>query len=128
MTLTRRPWKAKVKPLVTIHGSTIDPALRALVKARAGGRCECCAERLPAHYECHHRKLRSRGGQDSATNLVALCNECHRRIHGHVKWATGHGFIVSAYDDPMVVPVAIYGTDLRFLTVDGFYKNVEPAA
>lgn len=119
MTLTRRPWNSK--PLVTVHGSEIDPKLRALVKARAGSHCECCANSLGAVWECHHRKLRSRGGQDSAANLLALCRECHRRIHGHPRWATEHGFMVTVNDDPRDMPVSVYCERSRLLTIDGLY-------
>lgn len=30
----------------------------------------------------HHIILKSRGGSDVGWNLVSLCVECHRRVHG----------------------------------------------
>lgn len=120
--MTRRPWKPKPQPLVTVRGSTIDPKLRALVRTRAGNACECCAENLRGPWECHHRKLRSRGGQDSAANLLALCGHCHRRIHGHPSWAEDNGFMVRSYEDPKDVPVSIRCETARYLTVDGLYR------
>lgn len=117
------PWK-RPKPAVTVRGSTIDPKLRMLVRDRAGGCCECCGVRIGARsYQCHHRKLRSRGGQDSAANLAALCSQCHNRCHGHVAWATEQGFIVSAYDDPATVPMAVRCESWRLLTIDGGYAE-----
>ena len=57
----------------------------AVVDARSGGRCECngidkpgCGRRAEIH---HH--IAGRGGDDPhrPTNLLALADECHRRIH-----------------------------------------------
>jgi 5-methylcytosine-specific restriction protein A len=31
--------------------------------------------------ECHHVEWLSCGGEDSIDNVVALCPNCHRRIH-----------------------------------------------
>lgn len=97
--IQRAPWVSKSKPIAK-PGSTIDPALRRQVRDRAEGSCELCGDRLGPVWECHHRKLRSRGGQDSVCNLVALCGTCHRRCHSHVSWATAQGFILGATADP----------------------------
>ena len=124
--IRRAPWQ-RPRPVVTKRGSLIDPALRDLVRTRAGGLCECCGDRLSPIFQCHHRKLRSRGGQDSAANLVALCGLCHRRVHSHVAWATDQGFIVSANDDPASVAVAVHLSSWRLLTPDGKYVAGEVA-
>lgn len=122
----RAPWQ-RPKPAVTRFGSTIDPELRALIRERAGGRCECCGDRLSPIFQAHHRKLRSRGGQDSAANLVALCGLCHKRVHSHVTWATEHGFMVASSDDPALVPVAVRCESWQLLGYDGTYKTTEAA-
>lgn len=123
--IQRQPWQ-RPKPALTLHGSTIDPKLRELVYKRAGGLCECCGERLnPADYQCHHRKLRSRGGQDSATNLVALHGKCHTRIHGHPHWSEEHGFMVGSREDPKTVAVALHCAAWRLLTATGTYLDAE---
>lgn len=125
-----QPWQRKVninKPRVHKPGTkTIDPALRALVREREGGCCALCGERLPAVWECHHRKLRSRGGFDSAANLLALDGMCHRRVHGHPAWAETHGFMVASHDDLATVPVAIRLTDWRLMTPSGTYRQETP--
>lgn len=125
--IRRAPWQ-RPKPAVAKFGSTIDPALRQLVRDRAGGLCECCGDRLSPIFQAHHRKLRSRGGQDSACNLAALCGLCHRRIHLRVSWATEQGFIVSAFKDPARVPMAVRCDEWRLLGVDGRYLPVDDAA
>lgn len=120
----RAPWQ-RPKPAVTRFGSTIDPELRALIRERAGGGCECCGDRLSPIFQAHHRKLRSRGGQDSAANLVALCGLCHKRVHSHVTWATEHGFMVASSDDPALVPVAVRCESWQLLAFAGTYQTAE---
>ena len=52
---------------------------RSRVLQRAGGRCEGCGEH-PAT-EVHHLTY-DHVGDEFLFELVALCSECHRRIHG----------------------------------------------
>ena len=33
------------------------------------------------YLECHHIEWLSKGGMDSADNCVALCPNCHRKMH-----------------------------------------------
>lgn len=117
-TIRPAPWERR--PPRVPYAKQIDPALRAEVHRRAGGRCELCAQQLGHVWEAHHRKLRSRGGQDSVCNLVALCPTCHRRCHSHNLWATEQGFIVSSYDDPATVPVALHLDRWVLLTLTGY--------
>lgn len=77
---------------------------QSLVDQRATGHCEArLSERcvgVGQHY--HHRKLRSRGGADSAANLVHICHQCHTFIHssaGAVQ-AKSQGWLVPSYSDP----------------------------
>lgn len=120
--ITTGPWRRPLtRQRVARPGSTIDANLRQLVHRRASGRCECCADPLTAGWECHHRKLRSRGGQDSAANLVALCRLCHRRVHGRPAWARETGFMVESWDDPATVLVAVGCAVWVRLTPDGSY-------
>lgn len=123
--IQRAPWQRPANSRIAKPGSTIDADLRRLVLERDNWTCVCCGERLEPGWQCHHRKLRSRGGSDSASNLIALCAHCHRRIHGHPKWATAHGFMVSAYDDPATQPVAYRLETWRLLRHDGRLIDVE---
>ena len=59
-----------------------------IVKARANGICQLCGNAAPftdkegePFLEVHHVEWLSRGGKDSTDNAVALCPNCHRKIH-----------------------------------------------
>ena len=62
--------------------------IREYSKVRAVGICELCE--MPAPFidifgvpflESHHVVLLSKGGKDSIDNVVALCPNCHKKIH-----------------------------------------------
>jgi len=59
-----------------------------LAKRLANGKCELCGEEAPFtdsqgnHYlEVHHIIWLSQGGADTISNTVALCPNCHRKMH-----------------------------------------------
>lgn len=59
-----------------------------ITKERARGVCQLCKKEAPFHdkkgqpyLETHHVIWLSRGGADSTDNTVALCPNCHTRIH-----------------------------------------------
>lgn len=65
-----------------------DPSVNEYVKKRANGICDLCEQKAPflnkvgePYLECHHVKYLSNGGSDTIDNAVALCPNCHRRIH-----------------------------------------------
>jgi 5-methylcytosine-specific restriction enzyme A len=65
-----------------------DPEVRAYVLGLAKGKCELCTQLAPfldstgAHFlEVHHVVRLARGGADTPANTVALCPNCHRRLH-----------------------------------------------
>lgn len=65
-----------------------DPYISVYAKRRAKGRCDLCGKQAPffdkhqkPYLECHHVEWLSRGGEDSVDNVVALCPNCHRRMH-----------------------------------------------
>lgn len=58
------------------------------VKRRAQGTCDLCENTAPfsnadgkPYLECHHIEWLSNGGSDAIQNAVALCPNCHRRMH-----------------------------------------------
>ena len=59
-----------------------------LAKRRAGGKCELCRKPAPfnsatgePYLECHHICWLAHGGADRPENTVALCPNCHRKMH-----------------------------------------------
>lgn len=83
---------------------------RSLIYTRSGGLCEAgVSSRCSGVSEAaHHRKLRSRGGKDTASCLVAICNDCHTWIHLHPADATERGWMVPSWADPCETPVFRY--------------------
>lgn len=63
-------------------------AVRSYVLARAGGHCEGCSQTAPflrpdgtPYLEPHHLRRVSDGGPDDIRFVIALCPNCHRRVH-----------------------------------------------
>lgn len=83
--------KQYIVPKVTTSTSTTyyrSPYISHYAKVRAKGVCQLCGDEAPfldkhgfPYLESHHIKWLSQGGQDSIDNVVALCPNCHRRMH-----------------------------------------------
>lgn len=65
-----------------------DPYIAEWAKRRAKGICLLCDEPAPfiddkgkPYLEAHHIVWLSEGGKDSVQNVVALCPNCHRKMH-----------------------------------------------
>lgn len=65
-----------------------DPYIAEYAKLRANGFCQLCEEKAPfytknnkPYLEAHHLKWLSKGGTDTIDNVVALCPNCHRKMH-----------------------------------------------
>ena len=79
------------KPVVSVVQTKTyhrDPTIAAYVKKRANGVCQLCGQKAPfndengePYLECHHIDWLSKGGMDSIDNCVALCPNCHRKMH-----------------------------------------------
>jgi hypothetical protein len=72
----------------------------ALVRKRAGGRCEACdvhhlAECTGRHDHTHHILPRGRGGPDTPGNALAVGYHHHEWIHGNPAAARALGFLRS---------------------------------
>lgn len=85
--LENAPKKAS-KVQTAIKSYYRNPYVAEYVKRRAGGRCELCANYGPfivakgfPFLEVHHVKWLSDGGEDTIENTVALCPNCHRKMH-----------------------------------------------
>lgn len=106
----------------------MNKKVAAAVLVRAAGRCERCGS--PAQSPAlHHRKLRSRGGKDELSNVVALHHACHNLTTGSVhlspKKATTEGWLVSSWDDPATTPVLYWTGELVLLNLDGTSTTLE---
>lgn len=65
-----------------------DPAVKEMVKRIADGKCQFCGEAAPfedkngvPYLEEHHVIRLADGGTDSIDNVVAICPNCHRKMH-----------------------------------------------
>ena len=65
-----------------------DAAVAEYAKRLANGLCDLCEQRAPfqnksneAYLECHHIIWLAHGGEDTIANTVALCPNCHRKMH-----------------------------------------------
>lgn len=65
-----------------------DTYVKEYTKRRSNGYCELCGEPAPFqdkngnfYLESHHIVWLSKGGADSIDNTVALCPNCHRKMH-----------------------------------------------
>lgn len=96
---------------------------RALVYARAAGRCEMCLVRQPTDYQ--HRKNRSQGGGWSPDNGLHLCHECHMWIHANPAVAGSGGWYVRSWQEPTAVPV-LMRRGITWLTPIGTYSSTAP--
>jgi len=63
-------------------------AVKAYVLKRAGGKCEGCTQPAPftnrraqPYLEPHHTTRLTDGGPDHPAHVIALCPNCHRRVH-----------------------------------------------
>lgn len=65
-----------------------DAYVAEFTKRRAKGICQLCEQAAPfknkkgkAYLETHHIEWLSKGGEDSIVNTVALCPNCHKKMH-----------------------------------------------
>jgi 5-methylcytosine-specific restriction protein A len=65
-----------------------DPYVSEYAKRIADGKCQLCGGNAPftdnegkPYLETHHIEWLSNGGADTINNTVALCPNCHRRMH-----------------------------------------------
>ena len=89
--LESRAASAPERPTSSVTASVVyarDPAVAELAKRRAGGRCDLCRQPAPfmnasdqPYLESHHIEWLARGGADRLENTVALCPNCHRKMH-----------------------------------------------
>lgn len=101
----------------------IDKKIAALVEARAGDYCEVCGRPAKESMALHHRKLKSRGGKDTAANLIRVHHECHNlstdSIHSKVEYAEQKGWICPSWRNPHEHPFVRPDGSIVLLQDDG---------
>lgn len=103
--------------------------LRSLVILRCGNQCEKCGLALPESWALHHRKLRSRGGEDEISNVVALHHACHNlgtdSVHANPTQSDDNGLMVGSWQSPKEKPVILPSGGIVILNDEGTYTYLE---
>jgi 5-methylcytosine-specific restriction protein A len=83
-----RSGNSKTEREVVVKQIVRDPYISEYAKLRAKGVCQLCGEDAPfkdskgrPYLESHHIIWLANGGEDSIENTVALCPNCHRKMH-----------------------------------------------
>ncbi|MGH8428528.1 MAG: HNH endonuclease [Gammaproteobacteria bacterium] len=89
--LTKKAKASTRKPKTTASVTTSfarNPYVSEYAKRRAKGMCDLCRSAAPfigsdgnPYLECHHIDWLANSGSDAIENTVALCPNCHRRMH-----------------------------------------------
>jgi hypothetical protein len=81
---------------------------RAQVYDRCGGYCDCCGSSLlVSEMHVHHRRLRSQGGSNDVSNLLALHDRCHASVHQNPRLSYEMGWLVPSWADPLEYPLTL---------------------
>lgn len=98
------------------------------VLERANGYCEACGL-AGDNFALHHRKLRSQGGKDAVSNLIAVHHECHNlsthSIHLNPKQSVENGFIVPSWAEPSEFPLCMSDGSKVLLDEFGSYITMK---
>ena len=115
-----------------------SPAVRKLVLERDGYACVCCGRSVIGQpYSLQHRKRRSQGGDNSASNLVTVLGTgttaCHERIDSRRDPADeAKGYTCRSWQEPAEIPVMVFspgGSGMTvWLSADGRYLTEAPEA
>lgn len=80
--------KKATRRTVTTNNFERNPFVTEYAKRWANGICQLCENPAPfknkkgePHLHTHHIEWLSRGGEDSVTNTIALCANCHDKMH-----------------------------------------------
>ena len=106
----------------------MDKKLVAIVQKRAGDYCEACGGAADESMALHHRKLKSRGGKDTASNLISVHHKCHnlgtKSIHLNPEWAERNGYMVASWQEPEETPMILPDGTFTLLLDDGTIKKL----
>jgi len=84
---SRESREVKTRTVTSVQ-KTRDPYISEYAKRRANGICQLCGNPAPfvdskgkPYLETHHIIWLSHGGEDTIENTVALCPNCHKKMH-----------------------------------------------
>lgn len=101
----------------------MDKKVVKIVEERAGDYCEVCGHAALPSMALHHRKLKSRGGQDTPSNLIRIHHGCHNlrtdSIHLNPYKAESKGWIVPSWKEPHEFPFVRPDGSIVLLQDDG---------
>lgn len=107
----------------------MDKKIAQKVLDRAAGYCEKCGGGLGEAYNLHHRKLKSRGGKDEVSNLIAVHNSCHIQHKDSIHDNPGHsermGYMCPSWLSPADYPLVRPDGLQVLLLPDGTYKEAQ---
>ena len=107
----------------------MDKNLVRIVQERANGYCEVCGGAAEESMALHHRKLKSRGGKDSAANLISIHHGCHNMktgsVHLNPEWAERNGYMVPSWREPDEWAINLPTGGFALLLDDGSIKYLE---
>ena len=66
------------QPRLRLDPESYEQLCQAVLQ-RDAWRCQACGSL--EHLQIHHKKFRSRSGDDSEQNLITLCAACHKNVH-----------------------------------------------
>lgn len=100
-----------------------------LVIARAAGYCEKCGSVAAESMALHHRKLKSRGGKDSVSNLIYVHHGCHNlgtdSIHLNPGYSANKGWMVGSWQEPNETPMFLPDGRLVILEENGKITEIK---
>mgnify|MGYP003148888910 CR=1 FL=1 len=73
----REKKRKSMKHIFRKHRKRVSAYHKKVVAARQGWRCMECNHLLTAHFEVDHVRSLGTGGDNSLSNLQALCPNCH---------------------------------------------------
>lgn len=101
----------------------MDKKVVKIVEDRAGNYCEVCGSVALPSMALHHRKLKSRGGQDTPSNLIKIHHGCHNlntdSIHLNPAKAEAKGWLCPSWREPNEHPFVKPDGTIILLQDDG---------